>query len=320
MSASVLFSIILLIISCCTNVVFLEHMIKSVPKSGNMINFFQFLFVASEGLIFQSKFFTVKREIPLKKYFLMVALFFSSNITNMMALGFNIPMPLHMIFKSGSLVFNMIMGYLVIGRKYSYSKIASILLVSLGICICTLASNQVNEQVVFQGKMLVGLLLMLISLVTSARLGVYQETVFKEHGKHTREAAFYNHIIPLPMYLIFSGNIAESIEKFNLSSLETIPLIGVKLPVLWQYLILNLVTQYICIRCVFHLIASISSLSVTLLVTLRKFVSLAISVVYFGNHFSSQHCLGALFVLVGTLVYTRQEPTNAKEIVEKKTR
>ena len=121
------------------------------------------------------------------------------------------------------------------------------------------------------------------------------------------------------MYLIFFGDIAESMEKFNYSTLEFVPLIGVKLPVLWQYLILNLVTQYICIRCVFHLLANISSLSVTLLLTLRKFVSLAISVLYFGNHFSAQHCLGAFFVLVGTLVYTRQEPIATKEFPEKKT-
>lgn len=37
--------------------------------------------------------------------------------------------------------------------------------------------------------------------------------------------------------------------------------------------------------------------------TLRKFLSLVISVFYFKNYFSQLHWLGASFVFIGTLVY-----------------
>jgi len=39
---------------------------------------------------------------------------------------------------------------------------------------------------------LVGVILLTISLVTSARLGIYQEVLFTKYGKQSREAVFYS--------------------------------------------------------------------------------------------------------------------------------
>lgn len=46
------------------------------------------------------------------------------------------------------------------------------------------------------------------------------------------------------------------------------------------------------------------SLSVTLLVTLRKFLSLLVSIIYFGNVFTVQHWIGTAFVFGGTLAFS----------------
>ena len=42
--------------------------------------------------------------------------FFLVSVTNNYALNFNIPMPLHMIFRAGSLLANMILGVILLGR------------------------------------------------------------------------------------------------------------------------------------------------------------------------------------------------------------
>jgi len=47
-----------------------------------------------------------------------------------------------------------------------------------------------------------------------------------------------------------------------------------------------------------------SSLTGNLTITIRKFLSLIISVVYFKNNFTLVHWLGAALVLVGTALYT----------------
>lgn len=63
-------------------------------------------------------------------------------------------------------------------------------------------------------------------------------------------------------------------------------------------------SRYVCIRGVFILTTECTSLTVTLVVTLRKFVSLIFSILYFHNPFTAWHWLGTAFVFMGTLMYT----------------
>lgn len=86
--------------------------------------------------------------------------------------------------------------------------------------------------------------------------------------------------------------------------LYQVPVLGVTVPIMWFYLLMNVVTQYVCIRGVFILTTECTSLTVTLVVTLRKFVSLIFSILYFRNQFTLWHWLGTLLVFTGTLMYT----------------
>jgi len=72
------------------------------PGSGNLITFSQFLFISIEGFLFTSKCGTVKPNIGIKDYFILVIMFFTANVCNNYAFDFNIPMPLHMIFRAVS--------------------------------------------------------------------------------------------------------------------------------------------------------------------------------------------------------------------------
>ena len=83
-----------------------------------------------------------------------------------------------------------------------------------------------------------------------------------------------------------------------------INLIFMTIPVIWMYLLGNILTQYVCISSVFVLTTECSSLTVTLVLTLRKFTSLIISIIYFNNPFTAWHWLGTTFVFVGTLMFT----------------
>lgn len=111
-------------------------------------------------------------------------------------------------------------------------------------------------------------------------------------------------MLPLPGFLLLSQNIAEHIDIANASDTVTIPLIDVLVPILWIYLILVISTQYLCINSVFILTSECTSLTVTLVVTLRKFVSLVFSIFYFNNPFTVYHWFGTLLVFIGTLIYT----------------
>lgn len=69
------------------------------------------------------------------------------------------------------------------------------------------------------------------------------------------------------------------------------------------YLMMNALTQYLCIRGVHILSAKSSSLTVTIVLNIRKLVSLLISIRLFGNNLAPGVLLGALFVFVGGALY-----------------
>ena len=75
------------------------------------------------------------------------------------------------------------------------------------------------------------------------------------------------------------------------------------IPKMWAYVAGNVVTQYICIRSVYILTSECTSLTVTLVVTLRKFMSLMFSIFYFRNPFTLYHWLGTVLVFGGTLIF-----------------
>lgn len=80
-----------------------------------------------------------------------------------------------------------------------------------------------------------GIAMLTFALFMSARMGIYQETVYAKHGKHPREALFYNVRLPLPsLYSIQSDSIVCYVTTslfftspfFSLSLQHALPLPG----------------------------------------------------------------------------------------------
>jgi UDP-xylose/UDP-N-acetylglucosamine transporter B4 len=118
---------------CCSNVYSLEMLVKSVPSSGNLITFAQFLFVSVEGLYshieFQAGWIPIKlkeRKIPLYRWLVMVVIFWTVSVLNNYALAFNVPMPLHIIFRSASLIVSMFLGWLFFGRTFTTLQVVGV--------------------------------------------------------------------------------------------------------------------------------------------------------------------------------------------------
>lgn len=75
------------------------------------------------------------------------------------------------------------------------------------------------------------------------------------------------------------------------------------IPLKLVYFVLNALTQYLCIRGVYLLSAKSSSLTVTVVLNIRKLVSLVLSVYMFGNHLSGGVMAGAALVFVAGGIY-----------------
>lgn len=117
-------------------------------------------------------------------------------------------------------------------------------------------------------------------------------------------------MLPLPGFLLLSNNIVRNVEIANASESVMIPVVDVAVPILWIHLIAIVSTQYLCINSVFVLTTECTSLTVTLIVTLRKFASLVFSILYFNNTFTGYHWFGTLLVFLGTMMFTEAVPAS----------
>lgn len=159
-----------------------------------------------------------------------------------------------------------------------------------------------------------GITLLTVALFISAGMGIYQEKLYARHGKHPYEALYFTHLMPLPGFLLFSTNISVHLSIVLGSSPIQLPFLPVAVPLQLLYLLGNVLTQFVCIAGVYILTTECKSLTVTLVVTLRKFTSLIFSIVYFKNQFTAVHWLGTICVFVGTTIFTDLVPSIRKSL------
>ncbi|XP_034114223.1 UDP-xylose and UDP-N-acetylglucosamine transporter [Drosophila albomicans] len=299
-------------LGCCGAVVFLESLVKLDPGAGNLITTAQFAFIALEGFIFTAKFGWTKRVVSLRDYALLVAMFFLTSVCNNYVFHLKVGMTLHMIIRGGSLISNMCLGILVLKRRYQPRQYVAVVMITIGIFICTYFSSRqievpAGEDLLTAAAMFwwfVGVFLLVLALFISSYMGITQELLYRKHGKCAREALFYTHLLPLPAFLCLHDNIRNHWNLALASEPYTLPgLGGIAVPLLLLYLLGNVLMQHLCISSVYYLTTECSSLTVTFILTLRKFVSLVFSIIYFRNPFTLYHWLGTLLVFAGTLLF-----------------
>ncbi|OKL58506.1 hypothetical protein UA08_06270 [Talaromyces atroroseus] len=113
-------------------------------------------------------------------------------------------------------------------------------------------------------------------------------------------------ITPSPFHNINNNNnshISTILAASEASAGHLLNALLAKTPSKIFYLLINALTQYICIRGVYLLAAKSSSLTVTIVLNIRKLVSLLLSIYIFGNSLASGVLIGAGFVFLGGALY-----------------
>ena len=201
-------------------------------------------------------------------------------------------------------------------------------MISLGIFTCTVmsATNRVSiktGKVIFYNdteevelpedegldlsdvkELLCGVSLLTFALILSARMGIYQEHLFTTYGKHAKEALFYSHALPLPFFTFLSQDIVKHWRICVASTSVNIPVLDLNIPLMVLHLAANISLQYVCIFSVFVLTTECTSLTASLVLTTRKFISLLFSIWYFNNSFTLLHWVGTALVFAGILLFS----------------
>ncbi|KAI1387045.1 UAA-domain-containing protein [Hypoxylon trugodes] len=315
---------------CCSNVFALEAIIKVEPASGTLLTFVQFLFVAVTGYISQfdytrPPFFIKPNRVPIRRWLINIVLFFSINVLNNHAFSYDISVPVHIILRSGGSITTMIAGSLY-GKKYSRIQVIAVLLLTVGVITAAWSDSQSKEKPAGDSKdgvpkFSTGLAVLLIAQVLSAVMGLYTEETYRKYGPHWKENLFYSHLLSLPLFLPFSQSLVRQFMRLaNSKPLRLAPLAGqvnlTNFPTLQQiiervyipsqvaYLALNVLTQYGCIRGVNLLAAASSALTVTIVLNIRKLVSLLLSIWLFGNRLAPGTLIGAIVVFSAGGLYS----------------
>jgi UDP-xylose/UDP-N-acetylglucosamine transporter B4 len=147
-----------------------------------------------------------------------------------------------------------------------------------------------------------------------------------------QESMFYLHFLALPMFIFVRSDLAAQFAAINSG-----PQITIAMPISFEVpgasnstfnvpsayfpLLVNTVTQLVCVAGVHRLTTHVSALSVTLVLVVRKAVSLVLSALGFGlvkrGHTGevnqSMMWSGAFMVLVGTILYSTGGGKKAKK-------
>lgn len=159
-------------------------------------------------------------------------------------------------------------------------------------------------------------------------MGLYTEETYKIYGGQWKENLFYSHLLALPLFIPFIPAMKNqflrlaSSPPLGLPSYEAVGTLppdilervnGIRIPSQLAYLVINILTQYACIRGVNLLAAASSALTVTIVLNVRKLVSLLLSIWLFGNRLAPGTLFGACIVFGAGAMYALEgKPPSAR--------
>ncbi|CAG7848246.1 SubName: Full=Related to YEA4-uridine diphosphate-N-acetylglucosamine transporter {ECO:0000313/EMBL:CCA67001.1} [Serendipita indica DSM 11827] len=274
------------------------------------------------------------RAIPISRWMVQVILFLLTSLLNNAAFKYRVPMTVHIIFRSAGLVTNLLLGWAWAGKRYTRLQVLSVLLVTLGVALTTISTrprtspttSSIQDEHI-QRDYAIGVSILTGALILSSAMGLSQDKTYSQYGRgHWEEGMFYLHFLSLPMFAPLLPDIQEQVQILNAS--PPLDVLGYmprefkrfsapSIPIFWVPVIINVVTQLVCVSGVHRLTAKVSSLTVTLVTAVRKAVSLVLSVVVFGGGRGDGWLwMGSSLVFIGTLLYTadgtRRVPESSK--------
>ncbi|KAG6814813.1 hypothetical protein H0H93_012166 [Arthromyces matolae] len=226
----------------------------------------------------------------------------------------------------------MLLGWLFARKTYSFLQVVSVLLVTLGVILTTLSASPVR---VSESKGVLtdsytyatGIVILTLALVFSGFLGLVQDWTYSRYGRPSlttssssqppawQESMFYLHFLALPMFVSVRHDLLIQIHALNSGPRLSLPgQVGSIIPAASVPLIINTLTQLLCVSGVNRLTTKVTALTVTLILVVRKAVSLLLSVIGVGiiqrgngSHSDVDKRMlwsGAGMVLVGTVIYS----------------
>lgn len=321
---------------CISSIVFMEYLLKQDSNAGNMINASEFVFVLLQSI--PSRIDTKRWALrPLhasptshiQHAMLWVAM---STLANYV-FAYNIAVPIHTLFRSCNIIASVVLGYLLFAQRYTLWQVGCILVITVGILFASVGdakafitgitcSDCMPGSIDYDAEMnkwSLGVAMLLCVQLLQATLGHTQAVFYRRfadkapRNELADEYLFTSHVVSLVMILVLWKDISTSWALAAASP----PLCSLlPIPSSFVFMVLNNLTQLCCIKGVFRLSANFSPLTVNVTLSVRKFFSVVLSAVWFGNPWTHLHSIATVLIFGGVFAYsnsTRQAATPAKK-------
>lgn len=327
---SIPFAIVLIFGGCCSNVISFETLVNTNYSQFQSLTSFITFFQLSYTIIINIPFIITKfhsRKVPIRKHIVSALLFLGGNWLNNFAFSYSgVTIPCHIIFKSLNVLINLVLGYIILKKKYSASQVSLCVLITIG-CILALVfkDNDISIKdyygykssimnLFYQKQSLIGhsyfsynsefihgICVLLTSSIMASLLQIYNCKIYQEHGKDCwKEVMIAQHLLTMPALLLFNQASIKQNCLLIVKSFATNKTFVLKL-------VINCITQSVCIYGVNLLASNLDSsnfivLNITL--TFRKLLSLIISCILFNNNMSTTSWIGCFVAFICCFLYS----------------
>ncbi|KAF5350305.1 hypothetical protein D9757_013194 [Collybiopsis confluens] len=241
---------------CCANVWSYEQLLIMNPQIGSALTFSQMIFITVHSL---PNFLTFPpppnsnshsegggqkaaswfpfyygiprlkpRQVPLSQWASQVIVHTTGSLLNNWAFAFNVPLTVLIVFRSAGLAVSMFLGFVVLGRRYSFLQVLSVLVVSSGAILATLSktsssagstnkTGHTGEPDPDIQRYTIGIAMVVTSLLLTGVLGVLQEKTYRKYGPCWKEGVFYTHLLSLPVFLFLAQDVKQGLSSLNRS-------------------------------------------------------------------------------------------------------
>eukprot|EP00928_Gymnodinium_smaydae_P001394 TRINITY_DN10510_c0_g5_i2.p1 TRINITY_DN10510_c0_g5~~TRINITY_DN10510_c0_g5_i2.p1 ORF type:complete len:423 (+),score=113.57 TRINITY_DN10510_c0_g5_i2:100-1269(+) len=333
---------------CMSAVVAMEYVLKRDPHAGNLLTLSEFAFVLAQSIpdrVDRQTWSLKPLRMPWSCHALHAGLWVSMSILVNYVFGFNISVPLHTLFRSCNVIASALLGWLAFGQRYTLRQLACVVVITVGIFLgsigdarqfqstCNGCGDGLNGTAAAGSgasrssdsggdadgdpdgllRWSFGVAMLVLVQVIQACLGHAQAGFYSKYqergtrGELAEEFLFTSHVASLlPLLLLLRGDIVAA----GLRALDSPPAWPgvVPVPVTLLWMLLNNLFQVVCIKGVFRLAATHSPLTVNITLSVRKFSSVVLSILWFGNAWTSLHSLATVAIFGGVFAYSQCAP------------
>lgn len=235
-----------------------------------------------------------RSRIALRQKLLLAVVAWAMSVGNNIVFGFHVSVPLHATFRSSSLMLNMLAGYLFFNKSFTAPQVAAALAICLGLVALateksrksSAAARSAADAGVPTWYWACGVGILVATTACTTALSVYQEYMYRcaraaeaaagrppqddDAAPMWAEALCSSHLFAVPLFLVQPRRLYTEFALIEPGS--------------QLHVVLNCVTQVMCITGVYLMNNKTSAFTLTLTLTLRKLATFVLSVVYFGHY------------------------------------